>query len=520
VVVSEAKQLLASQIAYADLDQALIWLKTNGNWPVKLSDALKYAKEHGNSLSHLEKYLKADGTFKDEYAFANDWTILAAVNENNPDGTGLYSCILDTGDARILANRGSEDMSNMLNFKQDWYEADLQLLNSEMTKQEAALRRFMEANAALLNEKPWVAAGHSLGGALSDFAAIMSVELGLRNFSGAINFDGPGHSKEFIEKYKVQLAQVAALMLHKRASIVGSILFDLPGVKQEYVETATQSQFLDENGNPLPQDPAGIGIFAEHDTQNWVRNDDGSLREGQQDWYEFVVEKLTRAIDRLPSFIGNALPHIVYLAVTGANWLKGFADDHSALVAAITVAVVTFLLLNPMVVVEIAVVAVIVALVAVVVIAAIVAVEVILEVLEKIAEEIAKAVCAAVSWLANKAVELYNAIKEWITSVREFLRSISAGVRYVNANPYFNVDTAKLRAYAVRINNVNNRLRNLDSSLRGCFWQVPVWEMWRFAWINMLTSGSPTLGQVRSYLNNTADRLETAENKSRGYVGG
>ena len=519
MAVSEANQLLATQIAYADLDQALIWLSKNGQQPVKLSDAIKRAKVTGASLSHLEKYLKPDGTFKDEYAYANDWTILSAVNENQPDKTGLYACILDTGDARILACRGSEDMNNMMNFKQDWYEADLQLLNSEMTKQEAALRRYMEANAELLNAKPWVATGHSLGGALADFAAIMSQVLGFNNFSGAINFDGPGHSQEFIEKYKVQIAQVAALMVHKRASIVGSILFNLPGVRQEFVETSPQSQFVDDEGNPWPQ-TTDAAVFAEHDTQNWVRNDDGSLREGQQDWYEFLVEKLTRGLDRLPSFIGNALPHVVYLAVTGANWIKDFTDDHPVLVATLTAAVVTFLLLNPAVALTaIAVVATLVLVVAVVLVAVIIG-EIIIEVLEKIAETIANAICVAISWLANKAVELYKAIKDLISNIREFLRSISAGVRYAQQNPYFKVDTAKLRNYANRLNNVNNRLRSLDSSLKSCFWQVPVWEMWRFAWISMLTSGSPTLNQVKSYLNNSADRFEAAEIKAHGNMGG
>ena len=129
------------------------------------------------------------------------------------------------------------------------------------------------------------------------------------------------------------------------------------------------------------------------------------------------------------------------------------------------------------------------------------------------------------AWLGGKIkdglVSLFNALKNAITAFSQWFRNtFNAGVRYATANPYFKVDTAKLRNYATRINNVNNRLRSLDSSLRSCFWQVPVWEMWRFAWINMLTSGSPTLNQVKSYLNNSADRFETAENKARGNVGG
>lgn len=518
MVVSEANQLLATQIAYADLDAAMIRLEINGVGPIKLADAIKDAWAHGESISPLNKYLKSDGTFKDEYSFANEWTILAAINENKPGSTGLYSCILDTGEARILANRGSEDMSNMMNFKQDWYEADLQLLNSEMTKQEASLYKFMEANADLLAEKYWVATGHSLGGALADFAATMSAVIGIDNFSGAINFDGPGHSKEFIEKYETEIAQVSKLMLHKKASIVGYILFDFPGVKQEYIKTTSQSQFLDENGNPYKQ--TAKTIFDEHDTQYWVRNEDGSLCEGEQDWYEFLVEKITRGIDNMPSAIGNSLPHIIYLLVTGVNWLGNIVDDYPTLIKTMTVAAVSFLLANPAVtLLAIEVVASIVVIFTAFLIIVILG-EMLFEKLEEIAIDIAKTVCLATSWLVDKVVELCNAIQMWINEVIEFLRSNSAGGRYASSNPYFRVDTAKLNNYAIRINNVNNRLRRLDGELRGLYWQVGFLDIWDIMVANSLTSGSPTLMQVKTYLDTAASRFENADNRACENMGG
>lgn len=107
----------------------------------------------------------------------------------------------------------------------------------------------------------------------------------------------------------------------------------------------------------------------------------------------------------------------------------------------------------------------------------------------------------------------------------EFLRNISIiisypGVRYARENPYIKVDTEKLREYARRIERINVRLRNLDAELSSVFWQVSPLDMWRFSWINMLTSGSPTLNQVKEYLNNSAERFESAESKANGYVGG
>ena len=455
-------------------------------------------------MGGLKNYLNPDGKFKDEYAFANNWTMMAAINENKTGESGLYACILDVGDARILAMRGSEEMNKIENWDQDWFEGDLKLLNSEMTKQEEALRRFMESNATLLSEKPWVATGHSLGGALADFAAVMSVVLGIEHFAGATNFDGPGHSQEFIEKYKKEIALVAPLMVHKRASFVGSILFDLPGVRQEFVETKDK-----------------IDIFAEHDVQNWVRNKDGSLREGKQDWYEFLVEKLTRGIDRLPSILGNALPYIVNLIAHGAFWLRDFANDHPALIQLLTTAVAIFLAGNPtLALAAIAIVAAIVVVVGVVLLAVIIG-EIIIEIIEKIIEAIAAAVSVAIAWLADKAVELFNAIKDIIGAINEWFRNtFNAGARYANSNPYFKVDTALLRNYATRIDNVNKRLRNLDGNLQGLYWQVGLLDIKDIFMANLLTSGSPTLNQIVNYLDNAANRLESAEDKAREYMGG
>lgn len=95
-----------------------------------------------------------------------------------------------------------------------------------------------------------------------------------------------------------------------------------------------------------------------------------------------------------------------------------------------------------------------------------------------------------------------------------------AGRQYAANNPSFKVDTNKLRDYATRMSNVNKRLKNLDTSLHRVFWEVSAFDMLRFAWINFLTSGSPTLSLVKSYLNDTADEFDTAENKARNHMGG
>ena len=94
------------------------------------------------------------------------------------------------------------------------------------------------------------------------------------------------------------------------------------------------------------------------------------------------------------------------------------------------------------------------------------------------------------------------------------------GVKYAINTPYIRVDTGKLRNYAMRIDNVNNRLKALDEDLKDLYWQVGFKDVWDILMANLLTSGSPTLRQIKTYLNNAADCFENADNKARGYIGG
>ena len=113
-----------------------------------------------------------------------------------------------------------------------------------------------------------------------------------------------------------------------------------------------------------------------------------------------------------------------------------------------------------------------------------------------------------------------QAFKEAIGRLKEFLYRMSPGVRYAENNPYFKADTDRLRDYARRISDVNRRLRDLDSDLRGLYWQVGLLDIWDILVANLITSQSPTLRQVCSYLNDAADRLEEAERKALDYMGG
>lgn len=497
--VNEREQQFASALAYADLDQAVNFLIATGQ-PVTLEAALAYAYEKGLPLNSFERYVE-NGKLKEEYSYANDWVIEAVTNQNTDGGTGLYAIIIDTGDANILACRGSEDMANFMNMEQDWLGADLGLLNATMTEQEEALRAFMEKNASVLTDKSWVSTGHSLGGALADYAAVMSEVLGLDNYAGTINFDGPGHSQEFIEKYAAEIARVCDKMKHRKASIVGNILYDLPGVEQKTIETDD------------------VGVIDQHSMHHW-HWEDGELKAGKQSVVEYLVEKFTRGGDRLPAFVGDAIAKTLVVIITGAYWLKDFSEDHPALVKTVVTAVSAVLLTHPGMAVALFGAAVVIVATVLVFVALVIVGEIIYEFLEKLVLEIAEAICAAVSWLKDKAVELYHSLVEMIQSIRQYLRSITPGGRYVDDNPYFKADPVSLRDFATRLDRVNRRLVQLDKDLDDLYWQVGLLDLAEIISANVITSYSANLLLAKSFLNSAADKLENADRKALGYLNG
>lgn len=132
----------------------------------------------------------------------------------------------------------------------------------------------------------------------------------------------------------------------------------------------------------------------------------------------------------------------------------------------------------------------------------------------------------------NTLNDFAESVKEVFVSIIEGVRSIvngikawwrektNKGIKYVKDNPYFSVDTEKLREYARRLNTVNYRLSELDTEMHGLYKQAGLLDIWDILCCNLIISPSYSLKSAEIYLNNTADRLEMADNKAKGYMGG
>lgn len=111
-------------------------------------------------------------------------------------------------------------------------------------------------------------------------------------------------------------------------------------------------------------------------------------------------------------------------------------------------------------------------------------------------------------------VNAVSAVKKWINE------NLNKGYQYAQNNPWFRADTDKLRGYADRLNRVNNRLSNLDRQMQSLYLQVGLLDLWDILCANLITCESYSLNRAKTYLYNTANRLETADNKANNYMGG
>ncbi|MCM1059917.1 MAG: DUF2974 domain-containing protein [Eubacterium sp.] len=132
-----------------------------------------------------------------------------------------------------------------------------------------------------------------------------------------------------------------------------------------------------------------------------------------------------------------------------------------------------------------------------------------------------KALTGVYEKAADILVGMFESVKKVINNIKDlWYQKNNNGIAYVQRDPYFKADTDKLREYAARLERVNNRLRKLDSNMRGLYWQVGLLDLWDILIANMITSKSYAIDQAKKYLYNTAERLENAENKAKNYIGG
>lgn len=497
---SDLQSRAFTQIAYMDLDEKYVdYCKANGTDSAPLSEIL--------STSQYEK-LKNLG-LKD--AEINSWNISGVHDTNSQNG--FYACIIETAPGEAAVGfRGSEDMGDLSNVANDWVGADIGLVNSTCTNQQKEVDRFLQKYKDQLNGYDSVAmAGHSLGGNLAEYATIASYKYGLDdNIKQCVSMDGPGFSKEFIDKYRDQIEKMSGVMYHPRWSFVGTMLNDLPGVEYQYVQVEAKVT-KDEEGNEIVDE---YNAATRHDTKYLVYDENGKLVEGEQDDLSKITSVISEGVDHLPAPIGNALITLVGGVWIGFTWAKeNFLDDDGKLtptgwgIVTGTVGLVAVLGLKTVVVTVAAVAAAIISVIAVAVIT-----ELVYDTVMIVADAICDAVGQFFEWTGEVSAEFRKTVLGMIGDASEWSNNhFDSGYRIASADPTIRVDTAKLRAYAERLGKVNKRLAILDGRMDDLYFKVGLRDLFNLIQADLLTGSSWRITNCAKYLDETANDFDGTE---------
>ena len=279
---SDAEMLLAAQISYMNIEP--------GQNVAKAIEAT--LRDYENSRFWSEEWwqyqwaLSAKKIIDDNRLESyTDWTIADVCNHEN--GSGYYGCLIDMGDGNaIIGCRGSEQY-DWGQVGRDWGVADLGLLNSSLTTQQADATEYMRYIYENFGDKygNFSITGHSLGGNLAEHCAVTAPE-GMRDkIDHVINYDGPGYSDEYIEAHLDDIARVSDKIDHYQHSWVGSFLNPLPGVGRQVI-----------NAQDDPRLPGILGSFLRHDASN-IRMVGGYVQPGEEDNLQNFFGPLSRFLD-------------------------------------------------------------------------------------------------------------------------------------------------------------------------------------------------------------------------------
>lgn len=289
-----------TQVAYADLADAYteLRIKHPGKTSFTIAELKEVAEKFGNDVKSLN-------VLSDEEL--DTWKI-SGVHDTNSEN-GFYACIIETEPGKAAVGfRGSESLDDPSNLYNDWIKADFGLLNSTCTNQQEEVERFLDKYKEQLSDYESLAmTGHSLGGNLAEYATIISSKYGLDDdITQCISMDGPGFSNEFINKYQSEIQNMSGVMKHYRWSLVGGLLFDLPGVEYKVADVTNT------DNNDL------FCVFR-HDTKYVNFDENGNIKPGKQDELSIISALISKTFDMYNPIIG--FPSIILPFAYGISYI-------------------------------------------------------------------------------------------------------------------------------------------------------------------------------------------------------
>jgi hypothetical protein len=520
---SDQDLFVASQLAYYEISDRDISLLTKQGIEPTLANILKEKTDILKTLENNLTVAKKKGPIEETRAqeeldlynsFATpnskygDWKVVDVKDRNNE--TGFYGLVIETSPGNaIVGFRGSEDKGNQ--FEKDWIQTDFKMINEGVgVEQQKLAAQYMAEINSKFSYDTYAAAGHSLGGNLSFYAAITAPPEMREKIIRALNGDGPGFAEELLKNplFAQGIRDMTGKMDHYQWSLVGAILNPVPG--SNYMSIKTKDNVYG-NYNLGPLAGKHNMTYVEYDAQ-------GRVIRGEMDRFAESIGRFTRELDELPAGVANSFIHAV------ESFMSLPAGQKKLLAGAFIAQVAIFLVTHPTV------------LIATVLIAATLAVvywinpeffgEVlipfILDALSFTADMVQKlidgvtTVIAAVLEAANMAEEFINSIiakvVEVFTEFTSWARKLfNPGYRYASSHPYIKIDTQRLSEYAQRLSTVNRRLNSLDRRMDALYSKVGLLDLWSLMQADLMTGESWRINRCINYLEETLEDFESAE---------
>lgn len=294
---NDSAMMIASQLAYLEfrdgetnvgetVDGILQMYGTykDGKWELKPEyEKITSIKDEFTTATTILQITESSGGSQEW----RNWNVVDVCNDQND--TGYYGLLIDTGDGNaIIGSRGSESTDLSTGYK-DWGEADLGLLDNELTWQQKKAEAYMQKLWLKYGDEyeSFRLTGHSLGGNLATHMTITAPE-GMRDkIDHCISMDGPGFSEEYIEAHREEIEKAADKIDRYQWSWVSSLLNPLPGVEDKIIKAHDDASA----GSELE------AMLFRHATHNVEYDENGNVMEGDESDLSAILGPLSKEID-------------------------------------------------------------------------------------------------------------------------------------------------------------------------------------------------------------------------------
>lgn len=342
--------------------------------------------------------------------------------------------------------------------------------------------------------------GHSKGGNKAQYVTIVT-----NRIAKCVSYDGQGFSEEFINKYAEQIKKKANSIVSISASddFVNCLLYPIAGTRV-YLETEKQTNFLhyhkpnillDKFGNLRNKtEQSDLSKFINEYTTYMISNLDESERSVTVDGLIALLEKGENKEHIIQTMYagGAAVSHLDDFAFNYIGEAYGFPKE--VLVTYVAAAACPYLFADDLLNCG----------------------KDMLGTILGGVNNFAQDINAKLQTFGEKAKEFGKncvaAVKTFSNNVSEwFNKNFDSGYKAATVNTFIRVDTAKLRAYADRLESVNKRLRNLDNRMDSLYLKVGLRDLFNLIQADLMTGSSWRISNCAKYLDETANDFDSTE---------